>query len=85
MLAVFVDFNSACDSIWRVKLMDKLQTIDVKGRIPKWNHNFITQCPCATKSENKLLKYKQIRRELPQGVETSTTLLNVMINNLPTQ
>jgi len=24
LLAVFVDFKSACDSVWRVKHMDKL-------------------------------------------------------------
>jgi hypothetical protein len=27
LLAVFVDFKSAYDSVWRVKLMDKLQKL----------------------------------------------------------
>jgi ribonuclease HI len=85
MIAVFVDFKSAYDSVWRVKLVDKLQAIGVKGRMLKWIHNFITQRFCATKFENKLSKYKQIRRGLPQGAVTSTTLFNVMINDLPTQ
>jgi hypothetical protein len=58
MLAVFVDFKSAYDSIWRVKLMDKLQTIGVKGRTLKWIHTFISHL-CAIKSENKLSKYKK--------------------------
>jgi hypothetical protein len=31
LLAVFVDFKSACDSVWRVKLMDKLQKNWCKG------------------------------------------------------
>jgi hypothetical protein len=49
MLVVFVDFRSACDCVWRVQLMDKLQTFGVKGRMLKWIHNFISQCLCATK------------------------------------
>jgi hypothetical protein len=49
----------------------------------KWFHNFITQRFCITKFENNLSKYKQTRRELPQGAVTSTTLFNVMINDLP--
>jgi hypothetical protein len=65
ILAVFVDFKSVCESVRRVKLMDKLQTIGVRGRMLKWIHNFITQCLCATQFENKLLKYNQIRRGLP--------------------
>jgi hypothetical protein len=60
-LAVFVDFKGAYDSTKRVKLMDKLQTIGVK-----WIQNFISQHLCATKFENKLSKYKHIRRGLPK-------------------
>jgi hypothetical protein len=85
LLAVFVDFKSAYDSVWRVKLMDKLQKIGVRGRMLKWFHNFITQHLCATKFENNFSKYKQTRRGLPQGAATNTTLFNVMINNLPAQ
>jgi hypothetical protein len=63
--------------------MDKSQKIGVRGRMLKWFHNFITQHFCATKFENNFSKYKQIRRGLPQGAVTSTTLSNVMINDLP--
>jgi hypothetical protein len=83
LLAVFVDFKSAYDSVWRVKLMDKLQKIGVRGRMLKWYHNFIIQRLCATKFENNFSKYKQTRCVLPQGAVTSTTLFNVMINDLP--
>jgi hypothetical protein len=85
LLEVFVDFKSAYHSVWRVKLMDKLQKIGVRGRMLKWFHNFITQRFCATKFKNNLSKYKQTRRGLPQGAVTSTTLFNVMINDLPAQ
>jgi hypothetical protein len=83
LLAVFVDFKSAYDSVWRVKLMDKLQKIGVRRRMLKWFHNFITQCFCATELESNFSKYKQTKRGLPQGAATSTTLFNVMINDLP--
>jgi hypothetical protein len=83
LFAVFVDFKCAYDSVRRVKLMDKLQKLGVRGRMLKWFHNFITQRFCAKKIENNLSKYKQTRRRLPQGAVTSTTLFNVMINDLP--
>jgi hypothetical protein len=65
--------------------MDKLQTVGVKGGVLRWIHYFITQCLSATKFESKLSKYKQIRRGLPQGAATSTTLFNVMIDDLLAQ
>jgi hypothetical protein len=83
LLAVFVDFKSAYDSVWRVKLMDKLQKIGVRGRRLKWFHNFIIRRFCATKFENNFSKYKQTRRRLPWGAVTCTTFFNVMINDLP--
>jgi hypothetical protein len=48
MLAVFVDFMSAYDSVWRVKSMNKLQKIGVKCRVHKWFHSFIAEHFCAT-------------------------------------
>jgi hypothetical protein len=71
MLAVFVDFKNAYDSVWRVKLMDQLQKNGVKCRMLKWFHNFITECFCATKFENKISKYKKSGRGLPQQAVSS--------------
>jgi hypothetical protein len=52
----------------------------------KWFNDFITQCLFAIKVENKTSKYKQISsRGPPQEAVTSTTLINVMINELPAQ
>jgi hypothetical protein len=49
---VFVNFKSAYDIVWSVKLMDKLQKIGVKFRVLKCFRSFITQHFCATKVEN---------------------------------
>jgi hypothetical protein len=64
------------------KTYGQITKIGVRGRMLKWFHNFITQRFCATKFGNNLSKYKQTRRGLPQGAVTSTTLFNVMINDL---
>jgi hypothetical protein len=57
----------------------------VKGRRLKWIRNFIIQHFHKTQFENMLSKHKQIRRGLPQAAVTTTTIVNVMINDLATQ
>jgi hypothetical protein len=64
-----------------VKLKDKLQKNDVKCRMLKWFHSWITHCFWATGVEKETSKYKQSRRVLLQGTVTSTTLLS----DLPVQ
>jgi hypothetical protein len=63
MLAVFVDFMSAYDYVWKVKSMDKLQKIGVKSRVHKWPHSFIAEHFYAIKVENGNPKCKQSRAE----------------------
>jgi hypothetical protein len=64
--------------------MNKLQKTGVKSRILKWFHNSITHI-CAIKSKNKISKYKKTRRGLPKEEDTISTLINVMISDLPAQ
>jgi hypothetical protein len=71
------DFGSACDSVWRVKLKDKIGKIGVKGRMLIWFHSLIIHHFYVIKCENKISGYKQSRRGLLQAVVPSCEIKNI--------
>jgi hypothetical protein len=76
LLAVFVDFKSVYDSVWRVKLMYKLQKIGVRVRMLKWVHNFITHRFCATKLKVTSQNINRLGEDYPR--EQSQVPLSLM-------
>ena len=83
VLAVFVDFKSAYDSVWRTKLLDKMHKIGINNNMLRWFYNFLIQRFSATRYGETISKFKQSKRGLPQGSVSSTILFNLMINDLP--
>ena len=81
VLAVFVDFSGAYDSIWRAKLIEKLKNMNTEGNMLTWISRFLDQRWTKVKNGETFSKYKQTKVGLPQGAVTSTTLFNVYIND----
>lgn len=82
-LAIFVDFKGAYDTVWRNKLLYKLQQMDIKGKMLSWFKRFLSDRRTAVKYETAISNYKLNRVGLPQGSVTSTSLFNAYINDLP--
>lgn len=83
VLAVFVDFSGAYDSIWRAKLNEKLKNMNTEGNMLAWFSRFLEQKLTKVKYGETFSKYKQTKLGLPQGAVTSTTLFNAYINDRP--
>ena len=83
VLAVFIDFSRAYDSIWRAKLIEKLKNLNIEGNMLAWISRFLDQRWTKVKYGETFSKYKQRKVGLPQGAVTSTTLFNTYINDLP--
>jgi len=84
VLADFVDFSGAYDSIWRAKHIEKLRNMNIEGNMLTWISRFSDQRWTKVKYGETFSKYKQRRVGLPQGALTSTTLFNAYNIDLQT-
>ncbi|GFT48728.1 probable RNA-directed DNA polymerase from transposon BS [Trichonephila clavipes] len=82
-LALFVDFEAAFDKVWRLKCIQKLQTLGVCNNMLMWIRNFISQRFSAVRFGNAISCFKQSETGPPQGIVISTILFNIFINDLP--
>lgn len=81
-LAVFVDFKSAYDLISRSILIKKMNKIGISTGIIWAIRDFLCQRFISIRCFDRSSEFKQTKRGLPQGSVSSTTLFNIMINDL---
>jgi hypothetical protein len=67
VFALFVDFQTAYDTVWREKLLNKIKTIGRRANMYSWIREFITHRWIGTRWNNMLSKWKETKAGLPQG------------------
>lgn len=81
-VVVFVDFKAAYDVVSRNLLLSKLVNIGIPSSITRAVRDFLCQRFISVRYFDRTSSFKQIWKGLPQGAVSSTTLFNVMINDL---
>jgi hypothetical protein len=82
LTAVFIDFKSAYDCVWKENLLLKLVRSGIRSNLIQWLESFISHRACEVRYGEYHSKYYILQTGLPQGTVTSCTLFNVYINDL---
>ena len=80
--AVYIDFKSAYDSVWKENLLLKLAQSGIRSNLLQWFESFISHRVGKVCYGDHYSKYHTLQTGLPQGLVTSCTLFNLYINDL---
>ena len=83
LFACFVDFEKAFDKIPRNKLIEKLCNLGISGNILRTIENMYQNDEACIKIGNKMTEFFQINMGVKQGDNSSPTLFNLYLSDLP--
>lgn len=70
LTAIFVDFSTAYDSVWKERLLQKLLRAGVNSKMLHWIEAFIRERSCKVNYNNHLSNSKLLQTGVPQGAAT---------------
>ena len=82
-MAVFIDFKSAFDMVWRKGLLLKLQKYGITGKIYNFIQSFLSGRTIQVRVGNELSNKHSLQNGTAQGSIISPLLFSIMINDLP--
>ena len=82
LTAVFIDFKSTYDSVWKENLLLKVVRSGIRSNVLQWLESFISHRACKVHYGEHYSKYHTLQTGLPQGAVTSCTLFNLYLNDL---
>ena len=82
LTAVFIDFKSAYDSVWKENPLLKPARSGIRSNLLQWLDSFISHRACKVCYGEHYSKYYTLQTGLLQGAVTSCPLFNLYINDL---
>ena len=82
-LAVFVDFQTAFDMLWRNGLLYKLKKLDIQGNVLEYIQHFLSNRSIQVRIGGEFSRTYSVQNGTPQGSVLSPLLFLLMINDLP--
>ena len=81
LVAVFFDLEKAYDTTWKYGIMNDLHEIGLKGRLPTFVQNFLSNREFKVRVGSTLSEAHNQEQGVPQGI-LSVTLFSLKINNI---
>ena len=82
LVAVFFDLEKAYDTTWKYGIMKDLHEIGLKGRLPIFVQNFLSNREFKVRVGSTLSEAHNQEQGVPQGSILSVTLFSLKINNI---
>ena len=82
LVSVFFDLEKAYDTTWKYGIMKDVHDIGLKGRLPLFLQNFLTDREFKVKVGSTLSELHNQEQGVPQGSILSVTLFSLNINNI---
>ena len=84
-VAVFFDLEKAYDTVWRAEILNSLYEMGLRGNLPKFIENFLTDCQFCVRIGACHSEYVKQEEGLPQGSVLSVTCFAITINDIVKQ
>ena len=81
-VALFFDIQKAYDTTWRYSILKVLYDNNIKGHLPIFIRNFMTERTFQVRMNNIYSKTFILENGVPQGSVLSGTLFTLAINNI---
>ena len=81
-VAIFFDLEKAYDTTWKYGIMKDLHSIGLRGRLPNFISNFLSDRSFNVRIGSTLSDTFEQEQGVPQGSILSPTLFNIKINNI---
>ena len=81
-VAIFFDLENAYDTTWKYGIMKDLHDIGLRGRLPNFISNFLSDRSFNVQIGSTLSDTFEQEQGVPQGSILSPTLFNIKINNI---
>ncbi|KAF2350360.1 Reverse transcriptase domain [Trinorchestia longiramus] len=85
MLSLFVDFSSAFDAVWPMRVLYKLSRCGVRGTMLRWLQASLKDRPFKVFMEGTYSSERIMRSGVPQGAGLSPLLFNIMMYDTPVE
>ena len=82
LVAVFFDLEKAYDTTWKYGIMKDLQDLGLKGRLPSFISDFLSDRNFKVRVGSTLSDLHQQEEGVPQGSILSVTLFGIKINSI---